>query len=254
VRAALTAALVIVCICWNPAPAKAQGEKYGYEFTASFWPLSPSGNVLSHGATTDFRSDLGIKSRAHPMFKGIVKIAEKHGFTVEFVPYRFDGENTLTKSFHFNGQTFPAQDTIRSKASVNYIFGGYQYDLVSKARGNVELIAGIAYFGASIRAESQRVGTASEKRRVPLPIAGARFRIFPFGGDTFNINGEVKGMSYGSFGRYINPSGNAALAVSSHVRLQAGFNLVDADAHATNGAKGFKLRFAGPIFSVQLHD
>ena len=253
-RAALTAALVIVCSCWNPAPAIAQGEKYGYEFTAGYWPLSSSGNVLSHGTTTDFRSDLGIKGRAHPMFKAILKTAERHGFTFEFVPYRLDGENTLTRSVHFSGQTYPAQDRIHSEASVNYIFGGYQYDLVSRRRGYVELIAGVAYFGASVRAESQRVGSTTEERRVPLPILGGRFRIFPFRGDSFNINGEVKGMAYGSFGRYINPSVNAALAVAPHVRLQAGFNLVDADAHNTEGTKGFKLRFAGPIFSVQLHD
>jgi len=253
-RAAFTTALVIVCSCWNPTPATAQGEKYGYEITASFWPLSPSGNVLSHGTTTDFRSDLGIKGRAHPMFKGVVQITEKHGFTVEFVPYRLDGKNTLTHNVHFNGRTYLAQDTIHSEASVNYIFGGYQYGLVRKQRGGVELVAGVAYFGASVRAESQLAGIASEQRRLPLPIAGARFRIFPFRGDAFNINGEVKGMSYGSFGRYINPSVNAAVAVSPHVRLQSGFDLVDADAHATDGSKGFKLRFAGPVFSVQVHD
>src|SRR2546425_6775865 len=153
-RAAFTTALVIVCSCWNPTPATAQGEKYGYEITASFWPLSSSGNVLSHGTTTDFRSDLGIKGRAHPMFKAILKTAERHGFTFEFVPYRLDGENTLTRSVHFSGQTYPAQDRIHSEASVNYIFGGYQYDLVSRRRGYVELIAGVAYFGASVRAES----------------------------------------------------------------------------------------------------
>jgi len=146
-RTAFAATLVIVCIFWNAAPAAAQGEKYGYEFTASIWPVTPSGNVLSHGTTTDFRSDLGIKSRVHPMFQGVIKIAERHGFTVEFVPYRFDGKNTVSRSFHFNGQTFPAQDTIRSEASVNYLFGGYQYDLVNKQHGNMQLIAGVAYFG-----------------------------------------------------------------------------------------------------------
>ena len=253
-RVFLTVSLVIACTCWNPPPATAQGEKYGYEFTASYWPLNPSGNVVSHGTTTDFRSDLGIKGKGHPMFQGIIKIAERHGFTFEFVPYRVNGENTLSRSFRFNGTTYPAQDTIHSEANINYFFGAYQYDLVNARRGYVELIAGVAYFDASVRAESQRFGTGTEQGKIPLPIVGGRFRIYPLRGDTFNINGEVKGMSYGSFGRYINPTVNAALAVAPHVRLQAGFNLVDADAHNSDGTKGFKLRFAGPIFSVQLHD
>ncbi len=253
-RAAVTFAFLIVCSCWYPVAAIAQGEKYGYEFTASYWPVTPSGNVLTHGERTDFRSDLGIRNRGLPMFAAVIKTAERHGFTVEFVPYRFDCENTLTKNFRFGGRTYSAQEKIHSEASINYFFGGYQYDLVRRDRGYLELVAGVAYFGASVDVQRQQFGSATEDRKLPLPIAGVKFRIFPFHGDTFNINGEVKGMSYGGFGRYIQPNVNATLAVSRHVRLQAGFNLVDADAHTSDELKGFKMRFAGPIFSVQLHD
>src|SRR5438034_8794384 len=159
-RVTLTIVLVIVCSCWHPASATAQSaEKYGYEFSAGLWPMSPSGNVLSHGTATDFRSDLGVNSRVHPMFKAMIKTAERHGFTFEFVPYRLNGDNTLTRSFRFSGRDYPTQDKIHSEASVNYIFGGYQYDLVSAPRGYLELIAGVAYFGASVRVESQQVGT-----------------------------------------------------------------------------------------------
>src|SRR5581483_1092401 len=119
----------------------AQGEKFGYEITAGVWPLNSSGNVLSHGITTDFRSDLGITGRAHPLFKGVVKLAEKHAVTVEFVPYRLDGKNTLTHDVHFNGRTYTAQDTIHWEANVNYVFGGYQYQLVGRDRGQIELVA-----------------------------------------------------------------------------------------------------------------
>ncbi len=250
----VTTALVLLYSCWNAVPATAQAEKTGYEFTGSVWPLSSSGNVLSHGTTTDFRSDLGIKGRVHPMFIAVVKTAERHGFTFEFVPYRLNGDNSLTRTFRFDGRDYPVQDKIHSEASLNYIFAGYQYDVVKAQRGYLELVAGIAYFGANVRVESQQVGTGTEDRKVPLPLIGAKFRIFPFAGDTFNINGEVKGMSFGSFGRYIQPNVNAALAIAPHVRLQAGFNLVDADAHTSERTKGFKVRFAGPIFSVQLHD
>ena len=254
-RVTLTIVLVIVCSCWHPASATAQSaEKYGYEFTAGLWPLSPSGNVLSHGTTTDLRSDLGIEARVHPMIKALIKTAERHGFTFEFVPYRLNGDNTITRTFHFSGRDYPTEDKIHSEASVNYIFGGYQYDLVNAPRGYLELVAGVAYFGATVRVESQQVGTGTEQRRVPLPMIGGKFRIFPFRRDTFSFDGEVKGMSYGSFGRYIHTNVNASVAVSPHVRLQGGFNLVNGDAHDEAGTKGFKLRFAGPIFSVQLHD
>src|ERR1041384_1754703 len=202
-RAAFVFLLVIVCNCWNPSPAGAQGATWGYEFTAGVWPVTPSGNVLSHGTTTDFRSDLGIGSKVHPIFKAVIKPAAKHGFSVEFVPYRFEGENTLAKSFRFAGQTYPAQDTIHSKANLNYLYGGYQYDILRRERGFLAVVAGIAYFDASVRAESRVFGSSDEERKLPLPIAGVRFRVFPFEGDFFNINGEIKGMSYGGYGRYI---------------------------------------------------
>ena len=188
------------------------------------------------------------------MLSAVVKTAERHGFTVEFVPYRLNGDNSLTRTFRFNGRDYPVQDRIHSEASLNYFFGGYQYDLVKAQRGYLELVAGVGYFGASVRVESQQVGTGTEQRRMPLPMIGGKLRIFPFGEGTFNINGEVKGMSFGSYGRYIQPNVNAALAIAPHVRVQAGFNLVDADGNNSDRAKGFKVRFAGPIFSLQVHD
>src|SRR2546426_7426196 len=136
-RTIVTAALVILCSCWTPVPVAAQGEKTGYEFTASVWPLSSSGNVLSHGTTTDLRSDLGIEGRPHLMLNAVVKTGERHGFTFEFVPYRLNGDNSLNRTFRFSGRDYPVQDKVHSEASLNYIFGGYQYDVVTAQRGYV---------------------------------------------------------------------------------------------------------------------
>jgi hypothetical protein len=85
-------------------------------------------------------------------------------------------------------------------------------------------------------------------------LIGGEFRYFIIPGKPLlNLNGEVKGMSLGSYGKYVQGDLNAGVVVIRFVRLQAGLNVVDADVHNTAG-RGFKLRFAGPIFSVQVHD
>jgi hypothetical protein len=246
---ALTIALVSCSVAF--------AEDFHIEFTASYWPLHPSGNVLTRSTLVDLRSDLGIQDRKNQaMFKVVVKPGMKHRINFEVAPYRLKGQNDISRTFQFGGRTYSVRDRISSEANINYIFGAYQYDFVSNDQGHVGVVTGVAYFDAMASATSQTAGsTGNEQRKIPLPIVGGEFRVFPVPGkDILNINGEAKGMSFGSYGRYFQANVNAGVAVARFVRLQAGFNLVDADVHQKDRTQGFKLRFAGPIFSVQLHD
>jgi hypothetical protein len=235
----------------------ASGEDFHVEFTAGYWPLSPSGSILTRVTRVDLRTDLGIEGRkSHPEFKVVFKPGSKHRINFELVPYRFEGTNTINRSFELGGRTYPVQDRITSEAGVDYLFGGYQYDPVNNDRGHFGIGAGVAYFAASAEVTSQTLGvTGIEERKLPLPLVGGEFRVFPVpASNIWNINGEAKGMSLGSYGRYFHASIHTGFAVAPVLRLQAGFNFIDADLHQRDRTQGFKVRFGGPIFSVQLHD
>ena len=154
---------------------------------------------------------------------------------------------------------------VRSQIDIDYYFGSYQYDVVSNTRGHVGVVAGVAYFHAKGVVQTPTIVTqlhnliispaATEERSVPLPLIGGEFRYFFIPTrKLLNINGEVNGMSLGSEGKYVQGNLNVGVAVFPIVRLQAGINVVDADFHNGGNTRGFKLRFAGPIFAVQIHN
>jgi hypothetical protein len=269
--------VIFLLLVWTSA---AFAEDFRFEITANYWPLNPTGTVLTPTDQVDLQSDLGIKGRkSEALLKVVFKPARKHRLNFEAVPYRFNGANAITRTFTFGGVTFPPHLDpstslvvvpidllqVRSQIDIDYYFGSYQYDFVSNTRGHVGIIAGVAYFHAKGVLQTPPIvtqlhslvisPTATEERSVPLPLIGGEFRYFlPPTTKLLNINGEVNGMSLGSEGKYVQGNLNAGVAVLPILRLQAGINVVDADFHNGGNTRGFKLRFAGPIFAVQIHD
>ena len=232
-------------------------EDFRIEFTAGYWSLNPSGHIDTSSTSVDLRSDLGIRGgQDEGSFKVVWKPGAKHRINFEVIPFRLDGENTITRTIDFGGRTYPIEDHITSSLNIDYVFGGYQYDIVNNARGHFGIGGGIAYVNAKASTTSQTLGlTGTEQRQVPVPAIGGEFRFFPIPGkNIFNINGEVKGIAQGSYGSFIQASANAGLAVTRILRVQAGFNFADADVHKPDLSNRFSVRFTGPVFSVQLHD
>jgi hypothetical protein len=195
----------------------------------------------------DLKSDLGIQGRkSEALFKVVFKTARKHRLNFEAVPYRFNGANTITRTFSFGGVTFPPHLDpstslvvvpidllqVRSQIDIDYYFGSYQYDVVSNTRGHAGIVAGVAYFHTKGVLQTPPILTqlysivispvATEERSVPLPLIGGEFRccLIPTR-KLLNINGEVNGMSLGSEGKYVQGNLNAGVAVLPIIRLQA---------------------------------
>jgi len=231
-------------------------EQFRIEITGSYWRLNPTGNVQTSSTEVDLRSDLGIRGqKGHGLFKVAVKPARKHRILFETVPYRLKGHNTITRTFEFGGRTYTGQDTIDSDARINYLFGGYQYDFVSRPQGHVGVQVGAGYFDATATVTSQRFGSSTEDGKAPTPLIGVEFRSFPIRGkNAFNLNGHVKGMTFGSYGHYIQSDLNAGFGIGRHLTLQAGASVVDADVHRKDRTRGFRLQFIGPTLSVQVRD
>lgn len=231
-------------------------EQFRVELTADYWRLNPAGNVKTDATHVDLRSDLGVRGqKGHGLIKLAAKPGRKHRILFAAIPYRLKGNSTITRTFEFGGKIYPVQDVISSDSEINHFFAGYQYDFVSRRQGHVGVMVGVGYFDGKATVSSQRFGSSAEDGSAPLPLAGIEFRGFPIPGkNALNINGEVKGMSLGSYGRYIESDMNLGFGLGRHFTLQVGANLVDLDVHKKDLSEGFKLRFIGPTVSIQLRD
>jgi len=229
------------------------GEVSRYEMSVGWLGVTPRGNVLTNSNRVDFVSDLGI-NRMHSQFDFRAQVMPwtRSGLLVEFIPYRFDGEVTTTRSFRFGGVTYPANERVSAKASMNFLLIAYRRNLIDRERFNLGLLAGGAYLGIRARAENQTVGSSEINRDIPFPLIGLTARYSPAAEPRLSFRGETRGMTFGSYGGYIDARGAIGFKLSRHISLDAGYFVVDGDGH--HETRGAQLNFHGPTLTLRLHD
>ena len=230
-----------------------EGKVVGYEVSASWLLFAPSGNVQINSNRVQFGSDLGIDSTQSQVgFWFLIQPWHRSGLFAEFIPYRFDGEQITTRSFRFGGLTYPPSQSVTAKAKLNYVSVGYMHDMVNRARIQGRLLAGVAYFGLRSSASSPSVGSAEVNRDVPFPLVGFLARYSPAEDSQWSLRGDVRGMTFGSYGSYIDVSGALAFNLSQHIGVEAGYRTVQGTGH--HETRGADLNFRGPTITFRMHD
>jgi hypothetical protein len=239
-------------------PATAQEfENFRIEVSASAWLVNPSGSIQSGIVPIDLQRDLQIeKSQPHFFGKLVVKPARRHRLMVEGVPYRLQGAAAVTRQITFAGRTFTVQDFVTSDATIDYIAGAYQFDVVSRSQGHFGLLAGIGYVDATGTLTSRQFGfSGMEHQSFPFPQAGAEGRAFLLPHrNLLELGGELKGMSLGDYGHFLQFAVRGGVSVGRHITLQAGYMVANSDVHRKDQTRGFAPTFQGPVFGIQLRD
>jgi hypothetical protein len=230
-----------------------QGTVDGYEVSASWLAFAPSGNVQTNSNRVRFGPDLGIDgTQSQVGFWFLIKPWHRNGLFAEFIPYRFDGEQTTTSSFRFGGLTYPSNQSVTAKVTLNYVSAGYLRDIVNRAHIEGRLLAGVAYFGLRSRASSPAVGSAEVNRDVPFPLVGFLVRYSPAEDSHWGLRGDFRGMTFGSYGSYIDVSAALAFNLSQHISIESGYRTVDGAGH--HETRGADLNFRGPTITFRMHD
>jgi hypothetical protein len=231
----------------------APGEVSQYEASVSWLGLTPKGNVQTNSNRVDFGSDLGIdRMQSQVGFWFLANPWERNGIFVEFIPYRFDGELTLTRSFRFGGVTFPVNEPITATASLNFVSGGYHRTVLRRNHFDGGLLAGVGYMALRSDAVGPSVGEAEVDRDIVFPLVGFIGRYRPGTQSQFTIRGEIRGMTFGSYGSYLDVSGSVAFNLSPHIAIEAGYRVLDGDGH--HKTRGADVNFHGPLITFRMHD
>ncbi len=234
-------------------------ERFHIEMTSGFWRLGSEGTLQSNGTAVDLKSDLGIRQDRFT-FSGklSLKKGRKHQFNIEAIPYRLFGQSRLSRAITYNGTTYGVQEDISTKADITYIAAGYQYNFLHRDQGHVGLTIDAGYLDATGSIMSlDRPLSATKSQKAPLPLIGGDFRAFLVPHKKIlNVNGGVKGMSFGSYGHYVHGEGNVGVGIGP-ITVQAGYQIVDLNVHidkASSTSFAMTPRFSGPVFSIQFRD
>ncbi len=248
IREAFLLVFISVAIGW----AQEGPDSARLEITGSYWPVHTSGSIRANGTPVDLQSDLGV-SQNTASFTGRLdlKLGSRSRIRLEGTPFDLNGSMNLNQSITYEGRTFSISDHIASTADLNYFYGGYEFDVVSRPAGHIGIEAGGAYLSADGTIASQVTGvTASKSETVGMPLAGAAFRAFPVHGKIdVELNGEVKGMDFGGYGYYVQATANAGIGKGFFL-VEGGYRIVDANIRRTNGVDAVNPEFRGPVVSL----
>ena len=228
-------------------------EDFHFEITGSGWLVNSSGTIQANGSPINLVSDLGAEQQ-QPTFYGrfVFKLGRHHRIVVEGSPISINGLNTVQRTVLYRGQSFNVNETLSSSADLDYLFVGYQYDVLTGRLGHLGLSAGGAYLNAigTINAV-QASTTATKSETLGLPLAGMDFRVFPIAGrKIIEVEGGLRGMSAGSYGSFIEGSASSGVRFGP-IGILAGYRELVANLHETNGGgSGVNLHLRGPVFSL----
>jgi hypothetical protein len=233
----------------------ANPENFRVEVTGSAWIMDSGGTLHSGGTFIDLRSDLGFEQEK-PVFWGKLtfKPGRKHRIFVEGSPLGGDGLHTINRSITYNGQVFNVSETVQSNVSLNTLFVGYQYDVLSGSYGHLGVSGAGAYLdGMGTLTSLNPATTSTGDYKIGLPLAGVDFRVFPIPSHSWlAVDGSIRGMDFGSYGHYVEGGVNLSVWIANHISVSGGYKEISAqlqDSQSATGS-GLKIMLRGPIVSM----
>ncbi len=228
-------------------------ESFRIEVTAGGWLINSGGQIQANGSPIDLVNDLGV-SQGKGTFYGqlVFKPGRKHRIVVEGTPFQLNGLKTVNRTIDYRGRTFTVSQTVQSTATLDYVFAGYQYDVLSGPKGHLGFSVGGAYLNAAGTLTAVQTSVSSSRSQtVGLPLAGVDFRFFPIPHHKiFDVEGGIRGMAFGDYGYYAEATGNGGFNIGPFAIL-AGYRGVNTSIYVNNssGPSGLTARLKGPIFS-----
>lgn len=256
----LICAAALASITWAADPYATTSnspEDFRIELNLWGWQFDPTGNLQSSGTTLDLVNDLGVRQQVDGWYGQLIfKPGRKHRIIIEGSPLRVSGSHSSTESFTYNGRTFSFNELLNTRASLDYFFGGYQYDFVSGNAGHLGISIGAAYLNATGTITAPQAGvTSSRSQQIGLPLAGIEGRVFPIPGHPFiDVNGGLRGMDFGSYGHYVEYNINGGLWLFHHLGIHGGYRQTAAllqNNRSSNGSR-LDLTLKGPTVEISM--
>ncbi len=159
------------------------GEEYHIEAAYGWWNAQPSLIVNSEsleilGTDVNLIEDLGIKKHRLGKLDLVLRPAKKHRFRFQRLPIHYEADDTVKRSFVFNGQSFSVGLPVQTEANFDTYRIGYEYDFLYFAKGFVGAMLDVKYTNVSVDLQSP-IGSEFTKAFAPIPTIGFIGRAYP---------------------------------------------------------------------------
>jgi hypothetical protein len=236
----------------------ATGENYHVEAGIFFWDPTPNIVIASEGLgqpadKIDFVNDLGIEKSTFTQFKITLRAATKHKFRFEFTPIRYTGDQTITRTFIFNGQRYTIGVPVTTDVKWNAYRFAYEWDFVSRDRGFAGLVLETKYTDVQATLNANFAGFADTEfthAKAPIPAIGfiGRGYVAP----NISITGEFTGFKLPQIGsdtaanrysgKYFDFDLYGTVNFTDYFGVEGGYRSFDVDYLVKNDSGALKLK------------
>ncbi len=229
--------LVIALLAFLAPPAFADEL---LSFKAGYLTLNPEGkaavseNAIA-GTIVDLEGDLALDGDDSYFAEAAFQFADFRLFAA-YLPINFSGENLLTQSVNFNGETFAANSRVKTDVEINIYEAGLAWFMI-----NLDDTPLRVQFGPEISAKYVDVSidlqnvfssqSASDSAHVAVPSVGARLRVGV--ADYLGVIGRIGYMEYND-NSFMDVDAQVEFSPLPLVGLYAGYRYLDIDVNESD--------------------
>ncbi len=246
-RPGLLAALACLLI----SPMAQADTVFGLYAGAGTWQQESSGDVRSSLTAVDIEDDLGIEDDSNM----VLYFAIEHGLPMlpnlraQHFAIDVDGDNVLSRSIEFNGQTFTVADAVATNVDLTQSDAVLYYEMLDNVV-SLDLGLAVSQLDGEIEIASSTEQASADFNEV-IPMLYGRVRAdLPMTG--LWVGAEGQGMSY---------DGNSLMEFNAQVGwesdlglgLEAGWRSVVLEVEAFDQVESAEMDVSGPYASLNFH-
>ncbi|MEM7262100.1 MAG: hypothetical protein AAF488_08925 [Planctomycetota bacterium] len=226
--------------------------------SVSYWSPELSGDISRDfgpalGDQVDLERTLNFDDEKILEFRGFVSAGP---VTIEatYFGLEFDGTNTISESFTFDGETFNIGATLDSKFEFQYAAAKAKIGLIGAGPIAIGGIIGVGYFGLEGEVTEPAISGESfgDSLDTPFPFIGATATLDQPLGDTLSVfaEGEIYGLAiddrFDLDGHFFDAQARAGLGFGP-AKIGVGYRLMEIDLEETHDDNAeYNLSLTGP--------
>jgi hypothetical protein len=249
----------LLALCASSAEAQfrvpesvAPAEDYHVEFGLGFWSPEPDvvirlDNVAGFvGSDVDFVEEFGIQKKRFTEFRGTLKPGRKHKVRVDYVPFKYEAEATITRTIAFGGREFTVGVPASTDVKWDLWKFGYEWDFVSRSRGFAGLVVDLKHNKVSAEISSPGLGAEIAEADAPVPGIGGIARGYV--SKNVSLTGEFTyfkvpdSLSEEIDGKFIDFDVYATVNAGRHFGVQGGYRSITVDYFLEEDAGALKMK------------
>ena len=249
---------VTICALMAPAAAAQEmtppAEQYTLrveyrEFRPSLTGSVQKGEGETAGTLLELDQDLGIGAEDERTFEvhGAIQFRPGHKLRLSYTKLNYRAEVEARRSFTFGATRFERFNDVITHVKGAYYSAEYEWDFWKGPRGYLGALIGAKALDIDWTVVSPPSQRETDTTRGPVPSIGVATRLYA---GRLSLDGEVSGLSFGSYGTAIEAQTSVRLHVSDRLAVQGGYRMIKLE-----GEQGVDLgdaRLSGFTFGLEL--